>query len=573
MAIQNLLGKLSGKKAAGNSPENVDTTNKVEKTSETNTPSSGSVVNSIDAKTHHSDHVNDDEKPKVKIISVLLGAIASMGGLVFGYESGQISGFTNESDFIARFGQNGAFSAARQGTIVGLLAIGALIGCLASGWIADKAGRKYTIAGSAFFYCIGVVIEVTSTTHWVQFAMGRFTTGLGIGALSTTVPMYQTESVPRNIRSMVVASYQLMITIGIWLAYMINFGTSSQYTNSAQWRIPNALSALWAILLGVGILFMPESPRYLYRHDKQDQARNIIARLAGVSPDALVVREEIAEIEEKHQEEITAGKRPWTEIFTGPGMLHRTLLGMTLQAGQQMTGANFFFYYGTTIFQATGISNSFVTSIILGTVNVVATVAGLWVVKVCNRRSALMFGAAWMCMCFLIFSFVGHYQLSATDPASTPQAGNIMIVFTCLFICAFATTWGPMVWSQVGELYPIQYRAICMALATSCNWLFNFLISFFSTFITDAIDYFYGLVFAGSCAALFFIVYFFMIETKGRSMEEVDWMYAGGVSPIGSEKWDAAAAKQVRAEKRHGDSSKSGIPEAMFTDHAEAAEA
>jgi len=116
----------------------------------------------------------------------------------------------------------------------------------------------------------------------------------------------------------------------------VNFGTKSTYNNSAQWRIPNALSALWAIILGVGILFMPESPRYLYRHGKQDKARATIARLAGVSPTAAVVEDEIAEIEEKRQEELNAGKRPWTEIFTGPGMLHRTLLGMVLQAGQQM---------------------------------------------------------------------------------------------------------------------------------------------------------------------------------------------------------------------------------------------
>ena len=161
-------------------------------------------------------------------------------------------------------------------------------------------------------------------------------------------------------------------------------------------------------------------------------------------------------------------------------------------------------------------------------------------------------------------------MLSATDPASTPMAGNIMIVFTCLFIFAFATTWGPMVWSQVGELYPIEYRAVCMALATSCNWLFNFLISFFSTFITDAIDYFYGLVFAGSCAALFFVVYFFMMETKGRSMEEVDWMYAGKVSPIGSSKWDAAAAKKIRHEKKGAHEQAKTEPENMTPAHAEA---
>jgi len=222
MAFANIMGKLSSKKDVGKSPENVSSTNQAGKTSETSTPYNASLNHSTDHDIQHHDHVVEEiEKPKVKVIAVLLGAIASMGGMVFGYESGQISGFMNESDFIARFGEDGKFSAARQGTIVGLLAVGALFGCLCSGWIADKAGRRYTISASAFFYIIGVVIEVTSSTQWVQFAMGRFTTGLGVGALSTTVPMYQTESVPKNIRSMVVASYQLLITIGIWMAYMV----------------------------------------------------------------------------------------------------------------------------------------------------------------------------------------------------------------------------------------------------------------------------------------------------------------------------------------------------------------
>ena len=135
------------------------------------------------------------------------------------------------SDFLERFGEDGKFSAARQGTIVGLLCIGTLVGCLTSGWLCDKIGRRYTISSSAFFYIIGVIIEITSSTQWVQFAMGRFTAGLGIGALSTSVPMYQSESVPKNIRGATVSSYQLLITLGIWTAYMVS-------TTILQVRLP-----------------------------------------------------------------------------------------------------------------------------------------------------------------------------------------------------------------------------------------------------------------------------------------------------------------------------------------------
>jgi SP family sugar:H+ symporter-like MFS transporter len=126
------------------------------------------------------------------------------------------------SDFRNRFGEKDTFSAARQGTIVGFLSIGTLAGCLSSAWICDKIGRRYTISASSFFYIVGVVIEVTSDNNWVQFAMGRFAAGLGIGALSTSVPMYQSESVPKNIRGIVVGSYQLLITLGIWTACMVS---------------------------------------------------------------------------------------------------------------------------------------------------------------------------------------------------------------------------------------------------------------------------------------------------------------------------------------------------------------
>lgn len=481
----------------------------------------------------------DVEEPRGRVpaVAVILGAVASIGGFMFGYESGQISGFLAMDDFIARFGENGEFSAVRQGTIVGLLAVGTLFGCLGSAPLADTFGRRLTISGSAFWYIVGVIIEITSKDVWVQFAMGRFTAGLGIGALSTVVPMYQSESIPKRIRGATVSSYQLLITLGIWTAYMVNYGTSKDYSNSAQWRIPNGLSAMWAIILGSTILLLPESPRFAYRKGRIEEARRNMARLNGVAENSAFIDAEIKEIQDKLEAESAGGDHPWHEIFTGPRMFYRTMLGMVLQAGQQLTGANYFFYYGTTIFSATGLDNSYVTSIILGTVNVAATIVGLWIVENVGRRKAMIIGALWMFVCLFIYSFVGHYQLDHANPKSTPQAGNIMIVFTCLFIAAFATTWGPLVWAIVGELYPARYRAICMALATASNWLFNFLISFFSTMITNNIDYFYGLVFGTCCAVLALIVYFFMIETKGRSLEEIDTMYVLHVNPITSANW------------------------------------
>ena len=213
--------------------------------------------------------------------------------------------------------------------------------------------------------------------------------------------------------------------------------------NSGSWRIPMGIGFLWALILGGGILLFPESPKYAYRKGRVDEARRTMTKLLGVPDNHRKVAMELTEMKKKLDAE--QGKHAWWQCFTSPRMLYRTLLGITLQAFQQLTGANFFFYYGTTVFKATGVNDSYVTQIILGTVNFACTFPGLVLVEKYGRRRCLIFGAAWMCMCFLVFASVGHFALDPQDPTRTPKAGAAMIVFACLFIAAFASTWGPMV--------------------------------------------------------------------------------------------------------------------------------
>jgi len=143
-------------------------------------------------------------------------------------------------------------------------------------------------------------------------------------------------------------------------------------------------------------------------------------------------------------------------------------------------------------------------------------------------------GALWMCMCFLVFASLGHFALDMQNPSNTPRIGAAMIVFACLFIAAFASTWGPVVWGATAELYPPRHRAVCMSLAIGSNWAWVFMIAFFTPFFTSAIDYRYGYVFAGCCLAAAVTVYFFLIESRGRTMEELDTMYLEYVKP-----WDS----------------------------------
>ncbi|KAI5293359.1 hexose transporter hxt1 [Ascosphaera acerosa] len=168
---------------------------------------------------------------------------------------------------------------------------------------------------------------------------------------------------------------------------------------------------------------------------------------------------------------------------------------------------------------------------ILGAVNFGTTFLGLYFIEHLGRRKSLLIGAVWMFCCFIVFASVGHFSLDVQDPETTPGPGKAMVVFACLFILGFASTWGPTIWTLISEMYPSRYRARAMALPTASNWLWNFLLGFFTPFITSAIDFRYGYVFAGCLAMAWVTVYFFVIETAGRTIEEVDTMYRLGVKP------------------------------------------
>ncbi|PWY82084.1 general substrate transporter [Aspergillus heteromorphus CBS 117.55] len=497
----------------------------------------------------------DTPIPRVTLRSFAMSMFVSLGGLLFGYDTGQISGFEQESDYIRRYGMQKAdgewyLSDVRSGLLTSLLSIGTLIGALVAAPIADRLGRKWSITLWSFILIIGLIVQISAPSgNWVQMVMGRWTTGLGVGACSLLVPMYQGESAPRHIRGAMISCYQLFVTIGIFLAYLINLGTNTLH-GTAQWRITLGLTFLFALALGLGMAMFPESPRFDYRHGRVDRARATMAKLYGVPENHRVILEELDEIQNQLEAE-SAGQK-WHEFLTAPRMFYRVVLGMTMQTLQQLTGSNYFFYYGTTIFKGAGISNSFITQVILGAVNFGSTFGGLYIVENYGRRKSLISGALFMFVCFMIFSSIGHFMLDVSDPETTPNVGKGMIVVACFFIAAYAMTWGPMVWAITAELYPSKYRAQGMALATAANWLWNFLIGFFTPFITSAIDFAYGYVFAGCLFVAAFVVYFFVIEGKGRTLEELDWMYVNHVKPWKSADYDVPPlhSRQFEGEER-----------------------
>ncbi|KAH9209274.1 hypothetical protein DL95DRAFT_428292 [Leptodontidium sp. 2 PMI_412] len=430
--------------------------------------------------------------------------LVSMGEICFGYDTGQISGFLEMENILYNFADQREptlpFTWRRSGLIVGTLSIGTLCGVLISAPIANhpRVGRRLSIFDWCLIFMVGNIIQIAAEyPKWYEII--RIVSGLAIGGLPVPVPMYQGESAPAHIRGSIVCCYQLFITIGILLANLINLGTES-ISNTDYWRIPLGIGFAWAIILCVGILFFPETPRFDFRQGKIDLTRKKIAKFHSVSENLRVVRDQMLDLEEKlAAEETTTGL---LEVFKGKRMMYRILLGVGIQAFQ---------HYGTTIFPSVGISNSFATQIILGPVNVVCTLPGLYMVEKLGRRKCLMLGALWMSICFLVFASLGNFRLTDAQ-GDTDQS--------------------------IGYMYPGKYRSQSIAFCSASNWFFNFYLAFFTPLITDQIDFAYGYVFAGCnlCAAI--LIYFFLIEPNGKSLEEIDTMYLLEVPPRKSADWE-----------------------------------
>ncbi|KAH6621630.1 hypothetical protein B0J18DRAFT_231589 [Chaetomium sp. MPI-SDFR-AT-0129] len=466
--------------------------------------------------------------------ALILGVMTSIGGFLFGYDTGQISGMLLFSDFKTRFGQEDTpsgrdFTPIIESLVVSLMSIGTLCGALTASYTADWWGRRKSLSFGVTIFILGCIIQLTATSSWVHIMMGRFVAGLGIGNLSVGVPMFQSECSPREIRGAVVASYQLLITLGILVANCVNLGVRQIQEQAASWRVVVGLGIAFSLPLGLGILVVPESPRWLAARARWEEARLSMARLRGMKdePEHDLVEDDMREMKEILEKERAVGVGTWGECFVPrengvPKQVYRTLLGVTIHFLQQWTGVNYFFYYGATIFESAGIDDPIQTQLILGAVNVAMTFFGLYVVERFGRRWPLIIGAIWQAAWLAVFSSMG----TALNPENNSTAGIVMIVAAALFIASFAMTWGPICWVVIGETFPLRTRAKQASISTAGNWLGNFMISFLTPLATSGISYAYGFVFVGTNIAAALVTYFFLYESVSLSLENVDAMYA-----------------------------------------------
>ncbi|KAI0364809.1 AmMst-1 [Pilatotrama ljubarskyi] len=464
---------------------------------------------------------------------VVMTAFAAFGGILFGYDTGTISGILQMDDWMRTFGEPDKSSAtgysvstSRESLIVSILSAGTFLGALAGAIAADILGRRMSILLSCVVFCLGVSLQ-TAGTNLVTFVVGRFFAGLGVGLISTLAPMYQAECAPKSTRGALVSCYQWAITVGLLLAAIVNNATKDRPDHSS-WRISISIQLVWAAILFIGMLWLPETPRWLILKNRKEQAVESMSRLRALPIHDPTVQNEVDEMVSALQEELVMGQGSYVDCFRSARnkIALRTFTSITLQACQQLTGINFITYYGITFFASAGVKDPFLVQIGISIVATGMTFIAMWVVDRCGRRPLLIGGAAVMCLCEFLIAI-----LALTIFVENVAGHKALIGLVCIYDGAFAATWGPVAWVVTGEIFPLKVRAKGIALSAASNWLWNWALAFATPYLVNngpgdaglSVKVFF--LWGSTCAGCLVFAYFCIPETKGLSLEQVDLLY------------------------------------------------
>lgn len=429
----------------------------------------------------------------------LVCAIAALAGLLFGFDTGIISGA------LLFIEQGFPITTIMKELIVSSVLLGAMAGSLTSGRLTDYYGRRHIILIISGMFIIGTLIA--SLAPNVQLILlGRLCIGFAIGIGSYTAPLYIAEIAPQNLRGGLVSLNQLAITIGIMCSYVINY----VFTNiEGSWRLMFGIGLIPAILLGIGMLFLPESPRWLAKKKRYHEAKTTLQYLRCKKN----VDHELNEIEKS----LTLREAKLSEIFA-PWIRPVLFLGIMLGFLQQVTGINTIIYYAPTIFQLAGFydtSSSILATVGIGIVNVIATIFAVYYLDKLGRRALLLTGLVGMCISLIALSLVFQW-----DSAYIRWAA---VISTFVYVVCFAFSLGAMLWLLVSEIFPLEVRGTAMSVAVFSCWLWNFAVS--STFLTLLNEF--GptntfLIYAAMCVLGFIFCYYKVPETKDVSLEQIE---------------------------------------------------
>ncbi|KAJ2360771.1 hypothetical protein H4S02_008736, partial [Coemansia sp. RSA 2611] len=461
----------------------------------------------------------------------VVSGITALGGLLFGYDIGIMASILQMERFLDYFNHPGPLAV---GVIVSSLTIGCFLGSLLSGPLADWYSRKRTIMLGALVCTFGAAIQFGSINREMLVA-GRFVSGLAVGVLSSVVPMYQSETAPPENRGRMVSLQQWAITWGIFLAFGIDYGCSF-IDGPKQFRLPLGLQIVPSIVLLFTMAFMPYSPRWLVAHDYTNDARHVLGRLRAYGHvSAPEVQEELRLIRETISHEREAKDSSYWDLLKFPNR-RRTLIGCGMQFMQQFTGINTLMLYAPTIFRDIGLNS--IQSIALcqainGLVNVLATVPAILWIDRWGRRPTLLIGTVCIIIFYLALSLLMRSYDTLADASSQESAifksarstGFASICMVYLVVASFAFSWGPCGWLVPSEIFPNHLRAKANSITTSTNWITNFIVTLLSPMLLHSGGWKLILAFSVIMVANLVVIYLFLPETKGLSLEEMDAVF------------------------------------------------
>ncbi|PVI05762.1 sugar transporter STL1 [Periconia macrospinosa] len=462
-----------------------------------------------------------------RALQLLITIVATTDFLLFGYDQGVMSGIISAPAFKSAFPQVDGDST-YEGFVVAIYACGCFLGAIFVFLAGDKLGRRNSIFLGAFVMIIGVIIQIAAVPPnggaTAQFIIGRCITGIGNGINTSTIPTYQAECCKAKNRGLVICIEGGNVAIGTLIAYWIDYGCLYG-PDDFTWRFPIAFQCVFAMVVLVMMLSLPESPRWLLTHHREEEAATVLAALGGLRRDDPEIRSQMNVITEAIRASGGGGKVPTKTLFTNGRTQHlrRMLLGGSSQFMQQLSGCNAVIYYFPILCQD-ALDTSHNLALLLGGVNMVvyaifATTSWFCVERV-GRRKLFLIGTVGQCLSMiLVFAC-----LIPGGPG--PAKGAAVGLFT--YIAFFGATWLPLPWLYPAEINPLKTRAKANAFSTINNWLWNFFVVMITPVLITSIGWGTYLFF-GALNALFFpVIYFLYPETAGRSLEEIDLIFAKG---------------------------------------------
>jgi sugar porter (SP) family MFS transporter len=442
----------------------------------------------------------DTDPRRVRRNVAVSAAITALGGLLFGYDTGVVSGalLFVKKDF-------GGLSSFQQELVTSLLLVGAVIGALGAGRVSDWIGRRLTVLITALVFIVGVLLAAFTPTY-PTLLVARIIIGLAVGSASMVVPLYIGEIVPPRLRGGLVSLNQLAITVGILGSYLIDYGLSG----TGNWRLMFGLAAIPAAALFLGMLFQKESPHWLIRQGRDDEARDVLRRVRNDND----IDQEIREVHE-----ISQRQGSYRDLIS-PRVRPLVMVGVLLAVFQQITGINTVIYYAPTLLQGAGLGDNaaLLANVVNGAVNVGMTIVAIWLLDKVGRRPLLLTGTAGMAVGMAIVgcSFIG---------GSTLHGGLAIVAIAGLLIYtgSFAIGLGPVFWLLIAEIYPLKIRGAAMSVASMANWAANFVVTVSFLTLLSAIGG-VGAFFLFGFLTLVALAYFWrkVPETKGRSLQEIE---------------------------------------------------